>query len=109
MTEAELRGLKRLLEEVDGHLGLAIHRNEGSTERWKEEAKGFRRRIDAAVTDLLPPATPQRCPAKALMKDEHWGGIETPCDFDEGHAGEHGHAMTATEPEGAMLRWKGTT
>lgn len=35
----------RLLNELDGHLGLAVHRGEGSTDLWKREAVDLITRI----------------------------------------------------------------
>lgn len=45
LREAELR----LLHEIDGHLGLAIHRGEGQTDRWKGEAAEFVLRLRALL------------------------------------------------------------
>jgi hypothetical protein len=47
-TEAPRRPKKpltKLLEEIDGHLGLAVHRGEGSQEAWNREANGLIIRI----------------------------------------------------------------
>ncbi len=44
MDEQILAQAKRLLIELDGHLGLAIYRNEHD-ERWKDEGKELISRI----------------------------------------------------------------
>lgn len=43
--------LIRLLQEVDGQLGLAVYRNEHN-DRWKEEAKDLIIRIRDAICEL---------------------------------------------------------
>lgn len=37
--------LRRLLNELDGHLGLAVYRGEGRDQRWKAEAEALIIRI----------------------------------------------------------------
>lgn len=44
LLSLDLGEVAALLEQVDGHLGLAVHRGEGSSPRWKEEAGEY---IDA--------------------------------------------------------------
>lgn len=47
---------------------------------------------------------PTRCPAKVLMLDDRWGGIEDRCDLEENHAGDHRSARDACMPR-AYLGW----
>lgn len=45
VAEQRSAEVARLLHELDGHLGLAVHRGEGSSARWKEEANNLITRI----------------------------------------------------------------
>lgn len=44
--------LIRLLHQLDGHLGLAIHRGEGSRMEWKFEAAELITRIRQTIKEL---------------------------------------------------------
>lgn len=44
--------LVRLLHEVDGQLGLAVYRGEGTTQRWMKEAHALIARVRAAAKAL---------------------------------------------------------
>lgn len=44
--------LRVLLHHIHSHLGLAIHRGEGSLDRWKLEADQLRSRIDLLIDKL---------------------------------------------------------
>lgn len=43
----------RLLHHLDGHLGLAVHRGEGSTEHWKRETANYVTDIRKAIAALI--------------------------------------------------------
>lgn len=44
--------LIRLLHEIDGHLGLAVHRAEGARMEWRQEAADLITRIRQAIKEL---------------------------------------------------------
>ena len=49
--ESHLTQLQRLLHEIDGHLGLAVHRDDHSDD-WKSEASALIARIRFWLTEL---------------------------------------------------------
>jgi len=49
MDEAKLL---QLLHEVDGQLGLAVHRGEGKSERWILESSELITRIRSAIREI---------------------------------------------------------
>lgn len=53
--------LIRLLREIDGQLGLAVHRGEGSRIEWKFESAELINRIRATIADLSRQAVTVYC------------------------------------------------
>lgn len=46
----DLKAIELLLQHLDGHLGLAVHRGEGKNEVWLNESNGF----IATIRAILP-------------------------------------------------------
>ena len=53
--EAKVASTDKLLQELDGHLGLAVHRGEGSQPLWKQEAIELISRIRKASQTFASP------------------------------------------------------
>jgi hypothetical protein len=54
--------VEHLLHEVDGHLGLAVHRGEGSSARWKAEAQQLIGRIRRVLAEPRCSFNDDDCP-----------------------------------------------
>lgn len=49
--QQDMRDMKDLLRQLDGHLGLAVHRGEGCDTRWLREATEYIDRIRRITGD----------------------------------------------------------
>lgn len=82
----------RLLHEIDGHLGLAIHRKEHRTneDEWLREAEDYRRRLRASIPRVedLERAKDEAQKSFARLYDDT-RCPEPNCDGQVGHEGKH--------------------
>lgn len=89
-VSSEMDDVVRLLHEIDGHLGLAIHRGEGKDERWIKEAEQYRSRLRSAIPRVENAGDDlKRSQAAYADLYDATRCPEPNCDGEKGHDGKH--------------------